>query len=128
MQVGPEDARGWLNEELEAVKRQCPPVTCEKEELAAEIERLTKELSGRRQQVIDEREENQRLRALTEWQPIETAPWECVPVLLWRNGEYFTAARLRGEHGPGWCTPDGYQIFNPTHWKPLGPGPEGKQT
>ena len=55
------------------------------------------------------------------WQPIETAPWSGPPVLLWRSRtkEHYVAARIKGEHGPGWCTPDGFQIFEPTHWMPL---------
>ena len=54
-----------------------------------------------------------------EWSFIDTAPWDGTPVLLYRDGEYFTAARVSGEHGPGWCTPDGFQIFRATHWMPL---------
>lgn len=56
---------------------------------------------------------------MSDWQPIETAPWGGPPVLLYRDGEYFTAKRVSGEHGPGWCTPDGYQIFRASHWMPL---------
>jgi hypothetical protein len=60
-----------------------------------------------------------------EWQPIETAPWSGPPVLLWKEAtrEHYVAARIRGEHGPGWCTPDGFQIFRATHWMPLPPPP-----
>lgn len=55
------------------------------------------------------------------WQPIETAPWDGPPVLLWKEStrEHYVAARVRGEHGHGWCTPDGFQIFRATHWMPL---------
>lgn len=51
---------------------------------------------------------------------MESVPYG-VPVLLWKGDtkEHYTAARVTGEHGPGWCTPDGYQIFRPTAWKPL---------
>lgn len=55
-----------------------------------------------------------------QWQPIETAP-SSKPVLLWKEStqEHYVAARIRGEHGPGWCTPDGFEIFRATHWMPL---------
>jgi len=56
---------------------------------------------------------------MDEWRPIETAPWEGPAVLLYRAPETFVAKRVRGEHGPGWCTPDGYQIFRATHWMSL---------
>ena len=58
-----------------------------------------------------------------EWQPIETAPTG-KPVLLWRSGEHFVAAKIRGEHGPGWCTPDGFEIFRATHWMSLPEPPQ----
>ena len=63
------------------------------------------------------------------WQPIETAPWSGPPVLLWKANtqEQYVAARIRGEHGPGWCTPDGHQIFNATHWMPLPAAPEPRE-
>ena len=57
---------------------------------------------------------------MSEWQPIETAPKE-VTVLLWKpkTQEQYVAAKVSGEHGPGWYTPDGFEIFNATHWMPL---------
>lgn len=53
---------------------------------------------------------------MTDWQPIETAPWGKV-VLLWKptTREQYVACKITGDH-PGWCTPDGYEIFNATHW------------
>lgn len=65
---------------------------------------------------------------MSEWKDISTAPWGGPPVLLWRaeTKEHYVAARVHGEHGPGWCTPDGYQIFRPTHWMPLPPPPKGE--
>lgn len=56
-----------------------------------------------------------------DWQPIETAPWGGPPVLLWKEStrEHYVAARVRGAHGPGWCTPDGFEILRPTHWQTL---------
>jgi hypothetical protein len=63
---------------------------------------------------------------MSDWQPIDTAPWGGPPVLLWKGNtqEHYVAARLSGEHGPGWCTPDGYEIFGASHWMPLPDPPE----
>ena len=59
--------------------------------------------------------------SMVEWQPIETAPTNGQPILVWKDTtkEHFVVANVRGAHGPGWCTPDGYQIFKPSHWQPL---------
>lgn len=59
------------------------------------------------------------------WQPIETAPKDGKPVLLWKEPtkEHYVAAFIRGDH-PGWCTPDGFEIFRATHWMPLPHPPE----
>lgn len=56
-----------------------------------------------------------------EWQPIETAPWSGPPILLWKANtqEHYVAKHVHGANGPGWCTPDGYEIFRATHWMPL---------
>ena len=57
-----------------------------------------------------------------QWNPdMEAAPWEFKRVLLFKDGEYFTAARVSGAHGPGWLTPDGYEVLNPTKWMHLPP-------
>lgn len=63
------------------------------------------------------------------WQPIDTAPWSGPPVLLWKPStkEHYVAARVRGAHGPGWCTPDGYEVFGATHWMPLPEPPTNEQ-
>jgi hypothetical protein len=64
------------------------------------------------------------------WRDIATAPWSGPPVLLWKAAtkEHYVAARVHGEHGHGWCTPDGYEIFHATHWQPLPPPPRaGKE-
>jgi hypothetical protein len=55
-----------------------------------------------------------------EWKPIETAP-RGKTVLLWKPStkEHYVAARIDGGHGPGWCTPDGFEIFGATHWMQL---------
>lgn len=49
-------------------------------------------------------------------------------VLLWkeRTKEHYVASWTHGDH-PGWCTPDGFEIFGATHWQPLpsAPIPEG---
>lgn len=59
-----------------------------------------------------------------EWKPIETAP-SGRSVLLWKPAtqEHYVAARLHGAHGPGWCTPDGFEIFGATDWMELPPPP-----
>lgn len=58
---------------------------------------------------------------MEEWKPMDSAPWDGPCVLLWRHRDkqHYVAKRVRGEHGPGWCTPDGYQIFSPDAWMPL---------
>jgi hypothetical protein len=69
---------------------------------------------------------------MTEWQDIETAP-KGVRVLLARPEyantpdspiEVLVATKIDGGHGPGWCTPDGYEIFRATHWMPLPEPPQ----
>ena len=57
------------------------------------------------------------------WLPIESAP-HAETVLLYRPipalyGEIYVATKITGAHGPGWCTPDGFEIFKATHWRPL---------
>lgn len=56
----------------------------------------------------------------SEWQPIETAPYGKV-VLLWktRTSEHYVACKVDGGNGPGWCTPDGFEIFGATDWMTL---------
>jgi len=58
--------------------------------------------------------------AVSEWQPIETAPIG-VSVLLWKPNtrEIYVAARIYGGAGLGWCTPDGHEVFKASHWMPL---------
>lgn len=60
-----------------------------------------------------------------QWQPIETAPEGC-PVLIWKANtrECYIGAYIHGKYGPGWCTPDGHEIFKATHWMPLPEPPE----
>ena len=55
------------------------------------------------------------------WRDIESAPKDGKPILLWKEStqEHYVAAWVHGAHGPGWCTPDGFQIFRATHWRPL---------
>lgn len=68
-----------------------------------------------------------------QWQSIETAPKDGVPVLL-SNGRYIEIARWeedaelgRFERGPAWqvfdCEDSWYSVAftNPTHWMPLPP-------
>lgn len=69
----------------------------------------------------------------TGWRPIDEersrskAPWDGKPVLLWkeRTKEQYIAAWVYGDH-PGWCTPDGFEIFGATKWQPLPASPEDK--
>jgi Protein of unknown function (DUF551) len=58
---------------------------------------------------------------VSDWQPIEDAPRDGKPVLIWKTttSEHYVAAWVRGEHGPGWCTPDGFHIFHASHWMRL---------
>lgn len=59
------------------------------------------------------------------WAPIESAPRNYGEFLAWEQGCYF-ACRW-GESmtsGPGFWDRDS-ELRNPTHWKPLGPGPVG---
>jgi hypothetical protein len=72
------------------------------------------------------------------WQPIETAPKDGTPILVW-NGSSFGFYTRAGDMGvaiwreqalPGkdrwrWCAQDccdGVTTYDPTHWMPL-PGP-----
>ncbi len=54
------------------------------------------------------------------WQLIETAP-KGKAILVYKSNtqEQFVAALVHGAHGPGWCTPDGFELFKVTHWMPL---------
>lgn len=54
-----------------------------------------------------------------EWQSMDSAPWGKI-VLLWKptTREQYVACKIVGDH-PGWCTPDGYEIFGATHWQDL---------
>lgn len=71
-----------------------------------------------------------------QWQPIETAPKDGLPVLL-SNGKYIEIARWednatmgRLERGPAWqvfdCEDPWYSVAltDPAHWMPLPPEPE----
>ena len=64
---------------------------------------------------------------MTEWQPIETAPDDGYPVLLWYanydgmiQGWWFSSPKGIDD---GWETIIG-TIGNPTHWMPLPDPPE----
>lgn len=55
-----------------------------------------------------------------QWAPIITAP-HGVPLLVYKSNtnEIHVAAKIDGGNGPGWCTPDGCELFNVTHWQCL---------
>ncbi len=64
------------------------------------------------------------------WQPIETAPLEKA-VLVWDKQVVVGIQKeYRGHPGRVWWVHDTYgfcedsQIYKPTHWCPLPPGPE----
>lgn len=65
---------------------------------------------------------------MNEWQPIETAQHTGQPPrLIWKplTKEIYVAKWIVGDH-PGWCTPDGFEIFGATHWMPLPLPPSGE--
>lgn len=66
------------------------------------------------------------------WRSMEDAPKDGTRVLLWKEAtkEHYVAAWMHGDH-PGWCTPDGFEIFRATHWqrppKPPAPPPAAEK-
>lgn len=138
-----DDYRRWAGEirehvrmAREALSRPAPLPEGEAEEAIAKLEEEIELVKGLHVYVeLTEDEARTILAALRSrlrapepgWQPIETAPWDGPPVLLWRESskEIYVAARIRGANGPGWCTPDGYEIFKATHWMPLPAAPTG---
>lgn len=64
---------------------------------------------------------------MTDWQPIETAPKDGTPVLLFEPSEYeIPASTVVGEwRGNGFVESFNheYAIIAPTHWMPLPPSP-----
>ncbi|MDW9447152.1 DUF551 domain-containing protein [Sinorhizobium meliloti] len=64
---------------------------------------------------------------MSEWQPIETAPKDGMPILatfwLWDNPEEGRGVDVVSWDGAGWST-DAYPVYPPTHWQPL-PAPPG---
>ncbi|UQS95251.1 hypothetical protein Pam5_35 [Pseudanabaena phage Pam5] len=60
------------------------------------------------------------------WQPIETAPKDGTRVLVYSGQESVQCASWWRDGDSGWaewCSPDGYTIFDTTHWRPLPPNP-----
>jgi hypothetical protein len=70
------------------------------------------------------------------WQPIETAPKDGTPVLIWSNGRLYDALWDEDEYNPEteeftggwkarWAEIDSYSVSvkNPTHWMPSPPPP-----
>ena len=67
---------------------------------------------------------NGRTWAMSEWQPIETAPRDGTEILLWEDG-YILGSWVE-EYGY-FADPDGHLWKNrqPTHWMPLPAPPQG---
>lgn len=72
---------------------------------------------------------------MSDWQPIETAPMDATPVLLWQNGRRITGRWMPRFYGEvlrwdmgNWQSSDGFDLFYqpPTHWMPL-PEPPSEQ-
>lgn len=67
---------------------------------------------------------------MSDWQPIETAPKDGTPVLLW-VGSLWTTGRWSGWNWEVLETGIGYESDpvlpdDPTHWQPLPLGPNGE--
>lgn len=64
---------------------------------------------------------------MSEWRPIETAPKDGTPVLLWvgvgMSEPWAQTARWVNEPESGWSgwvdTYEGFDLAEPTHWMPL---------
>lgn len=56
------------------------------------------------------------------WQPIETAPKDGTRILSYSDQEGVQCIswwRDGDTSWSEWCSPDGYTVFDPTHWMPL---------
>jgi len=80
--------------------------------------------------------ENERLRAALQWQPIETAPRDGMPILAREKGAgpavYMMCAMWSGSELEGWRVPGArgwanVRWFHPTHWMHLPPPPALKE-
>jgi len=60
--------------------------------------------------------------SLLEWRPIETAPRDGTAVLIWEA--QVDCASVAWWELRCWWSADGER--HPTHWRPIGPGPEAK--
>jgi hypothetical protein len=61
---------------------------------------------------------------MSEWQPIETAPKDGQPILVWRDsGVHIMRWRIRRDDGNGfwdeWHVGVRHLKIQPTHWMPL---------
>lgn len=61
-----------------------------------------------------------------DWQPIESAPKDGTPVLLFDGKGIHDGAWANYPHMPCWDWKDG-QTADPTHWKPLPAAPGSKE-
>ena len=70
--------------------------------------------------------------AMSDWQPIETAPKDGTVILAWRDGWVKPTLLLwlahRDLEAPGWCPYERQPIrprgSQPTHWMPLPEPPQ----
>ncbi len=78
-----------------------------------------------------------------DWQPIETAPKEWVPLLVWAISEseredaededreptrsVMVAAHSEIQRGVWWLHGTMERVYDPTHWLPLPPPPKGDE-
>jgi len=69
------------------------------------------------------------LRHLSEWQPIETAPRDGTEVDLWKGKHRLPNCHFHCGEWLWWNTtsvddePSWLKVKDPTHWRPLPPGP-----
>ena len=76
--------------------------------------------------------EIERLRALMEWKPIETAPKDGTRIIALVDGSQRIVAWTKTSHVPlyGWCLVDqgaeDCELCSPTYWMPLPDDPKEK--
>ena len=88
---------------------------------ADRITTLTEQLAAAKRDAKEAEAYAAELEQRTKWQPIETAPKDGTPVLLW--GPWGEVGMWCYSHPIGWN--DGYEalMHTPTHWMPLPEAP-----